>query len=94
MAFRQSHLRRRKSPGDQSFCKCIRGVLPAAIRIGIKGHVNSSMPIAELFELASIEVSAHRAGNIAKPGLPQYGIIKQALDENDFMTLTDLFPAV
>src|SRR6266699_6472177 len=37
---------------------------------------------------------SHRAGDVAKTGLPQHGVVEQALDENHFWISPDLLPGV
>ena len=69
--------------------------LPAtAVWVGIKGQIDGSRTVAQLPILAPVEMISHRAGDVAKTGLPQNGIVEQALDENHFRRLTDLLPRV
>ena len=66
--------------------------LPFAVRV--KGQIDSSGSVAELPELVRVEMVSHRAGDVVKTGLPQHGVIEEALDENHFRMEPDLFPAV
>src|SRR2546429_9009281 len=50
--------------------------------------------IAQLTKLVSVEMRAQRAGEVAKPRLPQHGIVEQSLDENHLGALLDLLPGV
>ena len=68
--------------------------LAAAVLVGIKGQIDGSRTVAELPELACIEIGAHRAGDVVKAGLPQRGVVEQALDENHFRMSPDLVPCV
>jgi hypothetical protein len=54
--------------------------LAAAIAVRIKGQMDGSGSVAELPELARIEMGSQRAGDVVKAGLPQYGVVEQALD--------------
>ena len=51
--------------------KRLRGALTTAIRIGIEGQVNGARTVTQLLKLAAVEVSSHRAGDVAKTCLPQ-----------------------
>src|SRR6516164_4835923 len=72
----------------------LRRLLAAAVGIGIEGHVDGSGTVAQLPELTCIEMGSQRTGDVLKPGLPQHGIVEQALDEDDFRMRSGLRPAV
>ena len=69
-------------------------LLAAAVGVGIEGHVDGSREIADLLKLACIEMGSQRAGHVVKTGLPQHGVVEQALDENHIRGSPDLLPAV
>lgn len=72
----------------------LRGQLSAPIVVGVQGQIDGSPAVAELAELACVEMVSHRAGNVLKAGLPQHGVIEQALDENQFRAPPDLLPRI
>src|SRR5215471_10111919 len=74
--------------------KRFRGTLTTAVPIGIKSQVDGSRTVAELAELARIEIGAHRAGDVVETGLPQCSVVEQALDQNHFQIFPDLVPCV
>ena len=74
--------------------KRLRRLLAAAVAVGIKGQIDGSGTVAELPELARIEMSSHRAGDVVKTGLPQHGVVEQTLDENHFRISPDLLPCI
>lgn len=47
-----------------------------------------------MLKLESVEMRAERAGDVAKPRLPQHGIIEQTLDKNQLPALLDLLPGI
>ena len=47
---------------DKRLCR----LLATAVPIGIKGQVDGSRTVAELAELARIEIGTHRAGDVAE----------------------------
>ena len=56
-------------------------LLPTAVAVGIKGDIyDSRTAVAQLPELVCIKMAPQRASDVAKTGLPQYGIIDQTLD--------------
>src|ERR1700674_4174631 len=57
-------------------------LLTTAVPIGIKSQVESSRTVAELAELARIEIGTHRAGDVVETGLPQCGVVEQPFDQN------------
>ena len=69
-------------------------LLTTAVLIGIKSQIDGSGGIAELPELARIEMGSQRAGDVVKPGFPKYGAVEQPLDENYFRILSDLGPSI
>src|ERR1700730_3624988 len=72
----------------------MRRLLASAVWVGIKGQIDGSRTVAQLPILAPVEMISHRAGNVAKTGLPQNGIVEQTLHENHFRRLMDLLPSV
>jgi len=68
--------------------------LAAVVLVGVKSQVDGSGGIAELPELARIEMGSQRTGNVVKPGFPEYGVVEQPLDENYFRILSDLRPSI
>ena len=68
--------------------------LAAAVFVGVEGQINSSRAVAELPELVRVEMISQRAGDVVKTGLPQRGVIEEALDENHLRMEPDLFPSV
>ena len=48
--------------------------------------------VAQLPELARIEMGSQRAGDVAKTGLPQHSVVEQALDQNHFRIGLSLRP--
>ena len=78
----------------QSVCQGAGRELPAAVGIGIEGQIDDSLAFAQLLKLARIEMGSQRAGEVMKTGLPQHGIVEQALDENDFGMAAGLSPCI
>ena len=72
----------------------LRGLLSATVGIDIDGEIDRARTIAQLLKLESAEMRAERAGEVAKPCLPQHGIVEQTLDENHNRISTDLLPAI
>jgi hypothetical protein len=70
----------------------LRRLLAAAITVGVKGEIDGSRAVAQLPELVGIEVVSHRASDVVKTGLPQHGVVEQALDENHFRVVPDSLP--
>jgi len=70
----------------------LRSLLAAAVGVGIKGQVDGSGTVAQLPELARIELGSQRAGDVVKAGLPQRSVVEQTLDENYFWTGLGLLP--
>ena len=68
--------------------------MAAAVAVGIKGQIDGSGTVAELPKLARIEMGSQRAGDVVKAGLPQHGVVEQALDQNHFRIGLDLLPCV
>ena len=71
-----------------------RGTLTTAVPIGIKSQVDGPRTVAELAELARIEMGTHGAGDIVETGLPQCCVVEQAFDQNHFRISPDLVPCV
>ena len=67
--------------------------MTAAVLVGVKGQIHGSRTVAELAELACIQVGAQRAGDVMKSGLPHRGIVEQTLDENHGLGLGGLKPS-
>ena len=84
--------------GDASLpetpCEALRGLLAAAVGVGIKGQIDGSRTVAQLPKLARIEMGSQRAGDVVKAGLPQHGVVEQALDQNHRGKLADWLPCV
>ena len=55
-------------------------LLTTAVPISIKSQIDSSRTVAELAELARIEIGAHRAGDVVETGLPQCSVVEQPFD--------------
>src|SRR5215467_5840036 len=94
MAVGQRYSANQDAPFPETLRETLRRLLAAAVGVGIEGHVDGSGPVAQLPELASIEMGSQRTGDVLKPGLPQHGIVDQALDEDDFRMRSGLRPAV
>ena len=94
MALGQEHAARGDAFCSEMLCELLGGLLAAAVGIDIEGEINGAWTIAQLSKLVSAEMRAERAGEVAKPRLPQHGIIEQTLDENHFGTLLNLFPGI
>ena len=72
----------------------LRGLLAAAIGIDIEGEINRARAVAQLLKLASVQMRAQRAGELAKARLPQRGIVEQPLDENHLGAVLNLLPGI
>jgi hypothetical protein len=44
--------------------------------VGVKGQIDGSRAVTQLPNLACIEMIPHRAGEVAKTGLPQNGVVE------------------
>ena len=78
----------------ETVCELLRGFLAAAVGIDIEGEIDRARAVAQLLELAGVQMRAQRAGDVAKTRLPQHGIVEQSLDENHLGTLLDLLPGI
>ncbi len=94
MAFGQEHAASGDALCAETLCQSLRGLLAAAVGIDIEGEINGARAIAQLSKLASVEMRAQRAGDVAKTRLPQHGIVEQPLDENHLGTLLNLLPGI
>src|SRR5215831_6792428 len=68
--------------------------LATAVGVCIEGEINRAWAVAQLLQLAGIQMCAQRASDVAKARLPQHGIVEQPLDENDLRALLNLFPGI
>ena len=66
----------------ESADKRLSHLLTAAVPVGIKRQVDGLRTITELAKLARIEIGTQRRGDVVKSGLPQCGVVEQALDQN------------
>src|SRR5260370_33683716 len=57
-------------------------LLTTAVGVGIKGQVDGSRTVAELAELARIEIGSHRAGDVEQTGQPQGRVVEKSFDQN------------
>ncbi len=60
----------------ETTCQLLRSLLAAAVGIDIEGEINGARAIAQLLKLADIQMGAERTGEVAKPCLPQHGIVE------------------
>ena len=67
-------------------------LLTTTVVICIKSQVDGSCAVAELAELARIEIGAHRAGDVVETGLPQGGVVEQPFDQNHLWIYPGLLP--
>src|SRR5580658_8875686 len=74
--------------------KRLRRLLTTAIRVVVKGNIDSSRGVAELPKLARIEMGSQRAGDVLKSGLPHRGIVEQPFDQYHFRIGLDSLPQV
>ena len=75
---------------SQLYC----GLLATSVGIVVESQIDGTPALAELPELAGIEMASQRTSDVAKTRLPQHGIVEQAFDENHLRTAPDLLPAV
>jgi hypothetical protein len=78
----------------KTMCEPLCGFLAAAVGINIEREIDGAPAVAQLSKLAGVEGSAQRTGEVAKPRLPQHGIVKQSLDENHVGALPNLLPGI
>ena len=78
----------------ETMCELLRSLLAAAVGVDIEGEIDRARVVAQLLKLAGVEMRAQRAGDVAKTGLPQHGIVEQPLDENDLGALLNLLPGI
>ena len=78
----------------ETMCELLRGLLAAAIHVDIEGEINGAWAVAQLSELVSVKMRTQRAGDVAKTGLPQHGIVKQSFNENHLGVLLNLLPGI
>jgi hypothetical protein len=64
--------------------KRLRRLPTTAIRVGVKGEIDGSRGVAELPELARVEMGSQRVGDVLKSGLPHRGVVEQPFDEDHF----------
>ena len=69
-------------------------MLAATVGVDIEGEIDRARVVAQLLKLAGVQVRAQGAGDVAKTGLPQHGIVEQSLDENDLGALLNLLPTI
>ena len=84
VAVGQGNQASRDAPLPKTFGETLSCLLAAAVGVGIKGEIDGSGCVAELPELARIEMGSQRAGDVVETGLPQHGVVEQALDEDHF----------
>ena len=94
MAIRQEHAASADALRPETKCQLLRGVLATAVGICIEGEINGTRTVAQLLKLARVQMRAERAGDVAKTGLPQHGIVEQSLDENNFGAMLNLIPGI
>ena len=75
-------------------CELLRGLLAAAVGIDIEGEIDGARSVAQLLKLASVQMRAQRAGDVAKTRLPQHGIVKQSFNKNHLGVLLNLLPGI
>jgi hypothetical protein len=78
-------------PGENSSLpkglrQAMRGALTTAVAVGVKGHIDLPGRVAELLELARIEMDSQRASQVAKAGLPQGGVVEETFYQDQFGT--------
>src|SRR5713226_2127967 len=78
----------------ESVDKRLSRLLTTAVPVGVKSQIDGSRTVAKLPNLACIEMGSQRAGDVAKTGFPQRGVVEQALDQNHFRMPPDLIPGV
>src|SRR5215831_4336939 len=94
MAIGQEHVAGGEALRPEARCEFLRGSLATAVGVCIEGEINRARAVAQLLQLASIQMRAQRASDVAKTRLPQHGIIEQPLDENDLGALLNLIPGI
>ena len=94
MALWQKHAASGDALCAETLCKSLCGLLAAAVGIDIEGEINSARAVAQLSKLASVQMSAQRASEVAKTRLPQHGIVEQPLDKNHLGALLNLLPGI
>ena len=82
MAIGQEHTARGDALRAETLCKLLRGLLAAAVGIGIEGEIHGAPAIAQLLKLVGAEMYAEGAGKVAKARLPQHGVVEQPFDQN------------
>ena len=75
-------------------CELLGGLLAAAVGIDIEGEIDRARAVAQLLKLASVQMRAQRAGDVAKTRLPQHGIVKQSFNKNHLGALLNLLPGI
>ena len=78
----------------ETLCELLRGLLAAAVGIDIEGEIDRARAVAQLLQLAGVQMRAQRAGDVTKTRLPQHGIVEQPLDENHFGAMLNLLPGI
>lgn len=78
----------------ETMCKQLRGLLAATVGIDIEGEIDRARAVTQLLKLASVEMRAQRAGDVAKAGLPQHGIVEQSFNKNHLGALLNLLPGI
>src|SRR5439155_8211106 len=94
VAIRQEHAASGDALRAETTCESLRGLLATAVSIDIEGEIDGARTIAQLLKLAGVQMRTQRAGDVAKTGLPQHGIVEQSLDENHLWALLNLFPGI
>ena len=94
MALRQKHATSGEALRPETMCELLRGLLATAVGIDIEGEIDRARAVAQLLKLASVQMRAQRAGDVAKTRLPQHGIVEQPLDENDLRAMLNLIPGI
>ena len=94
MAIGQQYAASRETLRPEMPCESLRGSLATAVSICIEGEINRAWAVAQLLQLAGIQMCAQRASEVAKARLPQHGIIEQPLNENDLGALLNLIPGI
>ena len=94
VAIGQEYAASREALRPETPCELRRRWLATAVSICIEGEINRAWAVAQLLQLAGIQMCAQRASDVAKARLPQHGIVEQPLDENDLRALLNLFPGI
>ena len=82
MAIRQEDVASDDTLRAQTLCELLRGLLAAAVPVGIEGEINGARTVAQLLKLVSVEMRAQRAGDMAKICLPQHSVVEQTFNQN------------